>query len=1612
METRRFRRLLSLFLCAVMLFQPVLATAEGITDAEQPAESTARATLRIVEQPEDVTVAAGEKAEFTVVASGDGLTYQWQSRSNSTTSWSKLSGKTAATLSIVTTKYLDGYEYRCQVTDADGSKVLTDPVKLTIVAEGTAVAVKITSHPANKTVKEGSSAKFTVSATGTGLTYQWQYSSNSGSTWANASSTGSTTATLTVSGVMSRDGFLYRCIVKDSSGNTATSQSAKLTVTADDTSDDPALTFAITLQPVAQSVTAGMNVKFTVTATGTGLTYQWQYSANGGSTWGKTSSTGSTTATLSVSAVNARNGYLYRCVVTDASGATLTSKAVKLTVTAAETSAIKITSHPAAKTATVGTTAKFTVAATGTGLTYQWQYSANGGSTWGKTSSTGSTTATLSVSAVNARNGYLYRCVITDSNGNKVTSNSAKLTVTAASAIKITAHPAAKTVTAGTKVKFTVTATGTGLTYQWQYSANGGSTWGKTSSTGSTTATLSVSAVNARNGYLYRCVITDSNGNKVTSNSAKLTVTAAETSTIKITSQPTAQTASVGATVKFTVTATGTGLTYQWQYSANNGTSWGNASSAGCKTATLTVDAVMARDGYLYRCVIKDGSGASVTSSAVKLTVDEARTPLNITSHPAAKTVTEGATAAFTVKATGDSLTYQWQYSANGGSTWARTSSAGSTTTTLTVDAVNARNGYLYRCAVTDTYGTTKYSNAAKLTVEPAPEKVTITRQPDSMTVPEGMTVTFEVEATGDSLTYQWQYSANGGSTWAKASSTGSTTAMISVPATMARDGYLYRCVVTDRYGYTAASIGARLTVYKALTITSHPQSVTATVGETVTFSVTATGDDLTYQWYAFHEDWMILTGKTSSILTVKVENTVTGYYRCVVTDKYGASLTSEYAQLTAQEPDPTVPNIPSAPTANLTSNNGIKVTWQAVSGAEQYVVYRSNSKTGNYSRLGQTTNTFMTDNNVVEGVTYYYKVAATNDAGESAMSANSNGVMVPITDTEPDAPTGVTVSVVSGNGIMVTWQAVPGATQYVVYRSTSTATSSFTIETTTAQTSWIDTGVSAGTTYYYKVAAVNEIGEGEMSSTSNGIMVPVQAQPVYSGSFGKSVYTMTVGETLRLSGNVSVTNGVIDRVTVKVKGYQPDGANGENRYATKTFNSVTSVSLGSYSAFTLDGTDEPFCVPGTYTLTLWAGDDEGHFNATTLDEATVIVYAAGCNLDLSASSVSFSKSSGSKSITVTHDGSYSVKITNPDAKSDGYDWEWLTYTKSGNTLTLTAEPNYGTQKRTCYVTVTCSCGETIQLTVTQEYGYSAPSLSATIGEPSNANAITLTEGYQYGPLVPTDNLWLFVVPSNARRVNVQFGWGGSVDSDITTTTSQVDAHQNIPAGTAAGLYTVTITLSNSNLKDDGYAQRKVMKFKVNVIGGSTGNGPGRLLSNTSNASLKWNKHGVYDYGKYGSGYTCHDVSDCPEGTSLYAPYDGYYTAYYVYYTKNGVNYLISYGNYIVFEAANEDVTMVFAHLSKVNGYSGSYISNSETISSSECSSEKTVCMVNRTYVTKGTKLGETGNTGKSFGAHLHVEVYDTSTGSKKRLVPCAYFNENRIVYTSTSSSSNDPAIN
>ena len=179
--------------------------------------------------------------------------------------------------------------------------------------------------------------------------------------------------------------------------------------------------------------------------------------------------------------------------------------------------------------------------------------------------------------------------------------------------LAITTQPKSVTKTVGQTATFTVAASGSNLTYQWQYKTVGGS-WKNSTTGGYNTATLSVGAVEARNGYQYRCIVTGG-GTTVTSDAATLTVKAAAT----ITTQPKSVTKTVGQTATFTVAASGSNLTYQWQYKTVGG-SWKNSTTGGYNTATLSVGAVVARNGYQYRCIVT-GGGASVTSEAAILTV-------------------------------------------------------------------------------------------------------------------------------------------------------------------------------------------------------------------------------------------------------------------------------------------------------------------------------------------------------------------------------------------------------------------------------------------------------------------------------------------------------------------------------------------------------------------------------------------------------------------------------------------------------------------------------------------------------------------------------------------------------------------------------------------------------------------------------------------------------------------------------------------------------------------------------------------------------------------------------------------------------------------------------
>ena len=191
-------------------------------------------------------------------------------------------------------------------------------------------------------------------------------------------------------------------------------------------------------------------------------------------------------------------------------------------------------------------------------------------------------------------------------------------------------QPQNVSVKAGEQATFTVAATGTDLKYQWQIDRNDGK--GFADIAGADRASYTTSAVDKNcNGYKYQCVIRNSAGS-VTTGTATLTVTEDVTPPVQptvkkpgISKQPQTVSVKAGEQATFTVKATGTDLTYQWQINRNNGKGFVDITGAD-KASYTTGVADMLCNGYKYQCVISNSAG-SVTTNAATLTVTESTTP-------------------------------------------------------------------------------------------------------------------------------------------------------------------------------------------------------------------------------------------------------------------------------------------------------------------------------------------------------------------------------------------------------------------------------------------------------------------------------------------------------------------------------------------------------------------------------------------------------------------------------------------------------------------------------------------------------------------------------------------------------------------------------------------------------------------------------------------------------------------------------------------------------------------------------------------------------------------------------------------------------------------------
>ncbi len=372
-------------------------------------------TITLTNQPAIFSTCAGGTASFSVsVVSSPASTYQWQVSIDSGKSYTDIAGATSAIYSFTASAGENGYKYRAVI---NGACLVNSNAAALIITDA---AIANNGQPKNVSACLGTDVTLKATATGSGLKYQWQVSTDS---MIYNDVPGATSDSLLLPGITAgiKDN-LYRVVVSGDC-NTIFSKTANVQVN-----------FPVTIstdgQPVNAEICSPNNTGFTVNAGGTGAVYQWQVSKDGGASFLDIPGAVFNRLDL-ISPTSQMSSYLYRAFVKGlCTPGGLSSAIVSLTVN----DPVKIIIQPADTAACDGTTTEFKIASTASGVTtYQWQVKENGigfVDLFDNPTYLGVNTAKLTVSNVNLLfNGSLYRVKVFNSMCGDVVSTPAVLTV-------------------------------------------------------------------------------------------------------------------------------------------------------------------------------------------------------------------------------------------------------------------------------------------------------------------------------------------------------------------------------------------------------------------------------------------------------------------------------------------------------------------------------------------------------------------------------------------------------------------------------------------------------------------------------------------------------------------------------------------------------------------------------------------------------------------------------------------------------------------------------------------------------------------------------------------------------------------------------------------------------------------------------------------------------------------------------------------------------------------------------------------------------------------------------------------------------------------------------
>jgi fibronectin type 3 domain-containing protein len=501
------------------------------------------------------------------------------------------------------------------------------------------------------------------------------------------------------------------------------------------------------------------------------------------------------------------------------------------------------------------------------------------------------------------------------------------------------------------------------------------------------------------------------------------------------------------------------------QRSADGGSTWSDAGSVGAGVVTFTDSTVEGGTGYQYRVYATGSAQNSGYSNVASVNVRVA-TPSGLTF---------AAIAANAITLQWSNLSGETNFKVDrstNGTTWTQIGLNVANDTDLDVTGLSAGTRYYFRVRAGSVFGDTSPSTSINTLTLPAAPVLTLTA-----------TSTTAIRASWADVASETSYvleRSDDGNSWTQIATPAANALSYTDTGHPTGTVFSYRVRAVNPVG-----VGAFSTVKTSATLLNAPTGLGAT-------PVSASRIDLS--WSAVDGATGYRLQRLSGTTWVNVVDVTTNAASLTTGLSAGTTYTFRvlsqnlggYSAASATAATRTLPAQVAAPALSPVSDTSMRVTWTAVTGATGYLVERSPDGSVWTTLTTATTATTYTDSGLTTDTVYHYRVRANGTTGNGAFSATANRrTILP-------AVSAFTATPSSTSAVQLSWDDASTETGYRIERLSGTT---WTLVATVAAgtTNREVTGLSAGTSYQFRIMAVNEGGNG-VATTATARTLPARA--------------------------------------------------------------------------------------------------------------------------------------------------------------------------------------------------------------------------------------------------------------------------------------------------------------------------------------------------------------------------------------------------------------------------------------------------------------------------------------------------------------------------------------